>query len=254
MLTIVVPTGGRGEFLVRMLRYAAHLRFPWTIIIADDGSEVDRQATARMVQEFSGALSLVHQQYPQKIELVAKIGRALDVVKTPFAVLGADDDFFLPQGLHAAVDWLQKNPDYSLAHGSAVVFHLKSGLVHGELELVAPYRAARLRTTDSHRAVKISSQAILDHVVLRGRTEHLCYNWQTAAGLKLDLRFGEIVPSALSVIQGKVKLLPCFFMARQGHDLRVSESYAGKELKWVSNPTWVEQDAAHPRLFVSAFG
>ncbi len=178
------------------------------------------------------------------MDLVEKIGRALDSVRTPFAVLGADDDFFSREGLEAAAAWLQAHEDFSIAHGPSVVFHLRDALVHGELENIVPYRQSsnELATASERLLYHLDNYATTWYSV--ERTSGLREHWQSAAKLQIDLRFGEFLPSCLSVIEGKSKCLQSFYMARQGHALRVSVDGAGKEFEWVSGPTWSKQYSA----------
>ena len=47
---------------------------------------------------------------------------------------------------------------------------------------------------------------------------------------------GELLPSCLSVVQGKVKELDCFYLARQVHNERYLLPHA---FDWITNPTWL---------------
>ncbi len=241
LLSIVLPTGGRAAFLARWLRYAAETGFPWPLIIVDDGGSESIEESRALTERYSRTLKLELITHEQHVDLVEKIGSALDSVRTPYAVLGADDDFFSAEGLTAAVDWLRTHDSYSIAHGSSVVFHLKDALVHAELENIVPYRQSTLeQNTASERLIShLDDYATTWYSV--ERTHNLRRHWQSAAKLRVDLRFGEFLPSCLSVIEGKTKCLPGFYMARQGHALRVSVDDAGKEFEWVSGPKWSEQ-------------
>ena len=230
LLTIVVPTGRRPEFLARWLRYAAEVAFPWLLIIVDDGGGDSIRETKVLIEQFSKKLKLELIAHENRVDLVEKIGNALDSVRTPFAVLGVDDDFFTPEGLQAAVAWLQAHDDYSIAHGSSVVFHLNDALVHGELENMVPYKQSTCEqgTAAERLLYHLDSFATTWYSV--ERTNKLREHWQSAAPAR-RLAIRELLPSCLSIIDGKSKRLPAFYMARQGHALRVSADTAGKEFE-----------------------
>jgi hypothetical protein len=71
------------------------------------------------------------------------------------------------------------------------------------------------------------------------RTGQLRQNFLKRVASRTDLAFGELLPSGLSLIQGKAKKLDGLYMARQ--------NFAAKEYEftdafdWVATPGWAEQ-------------
>lgn len=241
LLTILIPTGERPHFLARLLRYASSVSFPWSIVLVDDASAASRDATSRLVKQFQSDLQLRCILLDTKKPLIRKIADALSEVQTPYTVLGADDDFFSRSGLQAALNWLSEHDDYSIVHGNAVVFHLGDELVHGPIKSVVRYRQLSNEHASASERLQTHWENYSTTWYSLERTAQLSRNWHKAAELDLDLRFGEFLPSTLSILQGKAKALSAFYFARQGHSLRVSAGDALKEFEWISSSTWASQ-------------
>ncbi len=58
LLTIVVPTGRRPDFLGRWLHYAAEVAFPWLLIIVDDGGEDSIRESRGLIDRYGKKLKL----------------------------------------------------------------------------------------------------------------------------------------------------------------------------------------------------
>lgn len=243
MPALVVPIYSRKKFLFRLLTYLSREAWKGEIYLADD-SAPDLMAERRaMIQEFKTRLHLVHVVYDVRLELVEKIARALNVVDSPYSLIGSDDDFFILHRLKDAVEFLQAHPDYSVVHGEAVLVGLKSGSAHGEIAWVSPYPQRTIdQISGSQRLMNHLNQYSTTWYSLQ-RTEQLRKNWQQAAELNLDVYFGELLSSCLSIIQGKAKKLDGLYMVRQGHEdmTSVKEGRRHDVFDWVTDPGWLGQ-------------
>jgi glycosyltransferase domain-containing protein len=240
MLSIVIPTRNRGLFLHRLLSYCKGQDLQEPILIADSSDENHQSHVKEAVDAVAGHLNIQAKYYDPKLGLAAKLGYIFELVRTDLVVLGADDDFFTIRGLRQAAGFLQQNPEYSLAHGRAVTFELRPGPVYGSRLAVANY---------SQRSVEKSTAAdrLVDHLAHYSttwysvhRTAHLRENMRAVAELDMEpVSFSELLPSCLSVIQGKVKKLEVLFAVRQVHidtERRVPDPF-----DWIANPSWAGQ-------------
>ena len=238
MLTLVLPTKNRADFLIRLLTYYNERRLAFHLVVADSSDHEQVEQTRRAVKALEQGLNLDHRVYPPEIGVFDKMCEAVNCVETPYAVLGADDDFFVPSALGEAVQFLQDNPDYSVAHGEAAVINLgPEATAYGHIAGVGRYNQ---RTID----LATGSKRLVDH--LRNfsttwysvhRTEQLRRNFQKVAAPGLDYGFGELLPSCLSLIQGKSKKLDGLYMVRQVHSAQTAPNH-GDFFDWVADPTW----------------
>lgn len=112
-LTIVIPTFGRPEKAIRALTYWAGRGFR---VLMLDGSQ-----TALSVPEAARDdpnMTYLHMPVP----LTERLGFAANAIETDYATMGGDDDFFLPSGLLASIEFLDEHPDYVACGGQALGF------------------------------------------------------------------------------------------------------------------------------------
>ncbi|MGB6799660.1 MAG: TIGR00180 family glycosyltransferase [Xanthobacteraceae bacterium] len=163
-LTIVLPLKGRHLFTLRYLWYANEARLPYRFIIAD--GQVN-EVMARHLENSREAfphLDIDYVRYPDDANysrFFAKMTVAMSRVRTPYAMLGDNDDFLGVDGIEQALDFLEANADYVCACGRVAGFMVYSkfgnpkGAVHGRLnhlymasnpnDAAAPMAADRLR-------------------------------------------------------------------------------------------------------------
>lgn len=116
-LTVVVPLKGRHFFTLRLLCHASNL--PYRFLLADgmvNGDLVDAVSKYRNVE---------HVRYPDDksySDYWNKMADAFSRVKTPYAQYLDNDDFVIQSGTDAALNFLDKNPDYVCARGRSVEF------------------------------------------------------------------------------------------------------------------------------------
>ena len=135
MITLLVPTMNRSDFLIRLLCYYRDLEFQGCIYVGDSSQEFHATRTKRAINAFDRQLHIVYCKYPDRNNAEC-IRDLLALVSTPYAVLLADDDFLVPDSMEQCVMFLESHPEYSAAHGVAVLFHLESSGAHGPLKWV----------------------------------------------------------------------------------------------------------------------
>ena len=122
-LTILLAVKDRVPFTKRWLAYAASVRLPYRLMIADGGSDEAAEPVAATAR--AQGLDVEYLRYPfdaTYADYYAKLADALSRVTTPFAVMADNDDMFIPEGLARAVRFLTADPAYVSCCGQFAVF------------------------------------------------------------------------------------------------------------------------------------
>jgi len=208
-LCLVIPTRDRPKLLARLLRYLAAQRFGFPVLVAD-ASKLPFRADVEKAVEASAGLNVTLLKAAHDSHWGLRIVDALSKVSSPYALLCGDDDFVIPEAVDACVDFLERNSDYSLAHGLTAVVQTLKGRT-----LTLPYRQ---RSVEHLRA----DERVRDHLTNYAPTAYsvhrrgdLIRNLQASFDRSPDYELGELLPSTLSVIQGRTRCLGRLFMVRQ---------------------------------------
>jgi glycosyltransferase domain-containing protein len=236
-LTMVIPTRNRSDYLERLLFYYFSIGFEHKIIISDSSEKDHLIHNKNTIQKVNSKLKITHEIYDEKIELKNKVFPSLSHVETSYTVLGADDDFFVPKSLDSAVDFLENNPDYSTVSGESLSFCLDSQCSHGKITFLGEYPRTTIDDDDmSCRLIKhLSNYAPTWYSV--HRTNSLINYWNILQNYPGDIVFFELLPSCLSIIDGKAKKMDCLYMVSQA-DANKSYTPLNSKLDWISNPDW----------------
>ena len=117
-LTVVIPTISRPEFVKRQITFWSQFDAQVRIL--------DGAATAIDLSQFGqipGNVQYFHE--PQKFN--ERLSNAWKHVDTEFACLLPDDEFFLPSGLIASLEHLDKNPTVTGCVGKVLMFFVDQG-------------------------------------------------------------------------------------------------------------------------------
>jgi len=232
MISIIVPTMNRSDFLIRLLRYYEDTEFDGYIFIADGSSPDHVERTKRVIESLRGKFTIVYKEYPG-VSPAECMKRMLDDVTTPYAAFCGDDDFLVPRGLNACINFLNEHPDYAFAHGAGVNIALDYKGSYGKITDCSCYSRDEMESE--------SAAERLDYYLRKGhitsfsvfRSEHLKQGFQVSYALK-DVIFGsELIPCCHAILLGKSKRLDCFHVVRTGHVRQVA-SLSGFD--WIANP------------------
>jgi len=241
----------RAPFTQRWLAYAASVRLPYKILIADGGSDV---ATAQMASESRArGLDIEYVRYPfdaTYADYYAKLADALSRVTTPFAVMADNDDLFIPDGLAGAVKFLSDHPSYVACGGQCAVFWVSGGrpaaadTVYGDsLEWKC--------TSHLHSDVaETARQRLIDHAL---NFSDVFYSVHRTPALReafamvrdvspRDLFLMEQVVAFQTAIAGKCRQLDHLYIARQqdspGSSGGTHQEQFGDWFERMLQPTW----------------
>ncbi|SVC44256.1 uncharacterized protein METZ01_LOCUS297110, partial [marine metagenome] len=101
-LTVIVPSRGRPDYLLRQIRYWSSS--PARLIIVD-GSNRPLSGRIRSAVETHPRIDYIH----DLSSFADRLCLAGGLIETPYAVMLGDDEFHLPAGLSASVETLKKN-------------------------------------------------------------------------------------------------------------------------------------------------
>lgn len=213
-LTVLIPTFNRPQYLKRLLRYCSEMKVDYQIIIADSSSEENKKTNQKSVSLFPDLKILYLNSYPEQVFIFKKCADALNQVNAKYCIFCADDDFFIPEGINQSVDFLEENPDFTVAHGYTLSFWIdeKRRKVYwikynSDFSIIQNDPKQRLSEHLSHY-----NQATFYDV---HRTDFMKMIFEETLKYIDDNRFGELLPSMLDLIYGKMKHLNVFYGARQ---------------------------------------
>ena len=123
-LTVVLPLKDRVSFTERWFGYAQRVRLPFKVLVADGSGD---ESAAALLGDRSRYPHVDYEyvRYPYDAaysDYYAKLVDALSRVRTTYAVLADNDDFFVPEVLRRATGFLASHPDYVACGGQCVPF------------------------------------------------------------------------------------------------------------------------------------
>ena len=249
MITLLVPTMNRPDFVVRLLRYYDSLNFKHSILIGDSSNHEEFEKTNHVVDELNGRLNVEHFYYPDLTNYAVSY-KLIQKVTTPYSAFLPDDDFLVPNSIEKLISFMEKHPDYSCAWGKTTIFSLKDQGVHGQISAMGPNNEA----TDYSIENNLAKERLLEHIskytsVFIGVCRTQMFKIALRNSLKMNetgnksnntwwtaQAFGELSTSFSLVAQGKVKSINCLYWVRQSHDQR----YLFNDIfDWITSSNWL---------------
>jgi glycosyltransferase domain-containing protein len=244
MLTILIVTKNRTDFLKRLLNYYVVRNCKYSIAVADSSNRENAKQAEAVVGAVGDKIRVSYAKYDENLNHAACIQKLSETVRTPYITQCPDDDFLVPEGLEKSIDFLNSNPEYSAAHGIGIVLTLKTDGPYGQIDRIGKYRQpALLETTASARIMEhLSRYSVALFSVHRADIWRQMY--KNVHLIKDESFRGELLPACLSVIYGKMKEIDSFYLVRQVHNRRhtlVSSYLWGDTPEWASSyQTFVE--------------
>jgi len=146
---------------------------------------------------------------------LSKLRSVLRTIDSEYCVICGDDDFIVPNAMDRCVEFLEINPDYAVAHG-----HLRSVF---PLELKKRYRTRLWTCQRAQRTIDSpwprirleehlsSCEATFYSVHRRSQLTAII---EAAVSKTRDHVLGELLPTCLTAIRGKVKRLDVLYGVR----------------------------------------
>lgn len=213
--TLVIPTYNRPEELGRLLRFLAHQKAGFTVLVLDSSRPEIKERNA--AQAGGLALDLRIERFDPAMPPWEKFWHGAQLVGTDYASLCADDDLLLASSIAPLVHFLDAHPEYSLAHGWYFSFYLTSAL--GLTRVV--YRGPPIDEDDPLARL----HHLLKHYEALTYGVHRTSVLQKALGQVRGLQSmlgRELLGGAIAVAYGKAARLPLLYI---GRSLGPSEAY-----------------------------
>lgn len=214
-MSILIITYNRYQKLLRLLRYIDFIGMPYKTYILDSSSDemnIDRKEFNDLLKKHN----IDYVKFDSKINPTIKISNGLDKVNTDYVLVWGDDDMIVVNHLEKCINFLDRNPDYSIVHGENAAF--------GVSKIIGKPSIGCNRYPQKSIEFDSASERLIDHLkeytttcYSVHRTRDMQKNYRLSAELGFGYEFGEIFPSFLSLIQGKTKLLDGLFYLREAH-------------------------------------
>jgi len=219
-INIVIPTYNRPDYLKRILSYYKSNEEDYQFVIADSSSEENIKKNKDIISSCSEYDILYPRQYPSEMNMFYKLADALHYTKEDYCVICADDDFITPSGIKKSVQFLEKNPDFSCAHGNYIGFYTKTNN-HGKKEFYwnPTYISDSITSSkpEERLYIHLSTYAVATFYAVH-QTPFLKMIFDDTiryTDAEDDGQFGEILPSMLTLVHGKMKRLDGLYCARE---------------------------------------
>ncbi|MBU0536363.1 MAG: TIGR00180 family glycosyltransferase [Nanoarchaeota archaeon] len=219
--TLIVPTYNRPDYLERVLSYFQKKGVESRIIIADSSLPRYKKRNEEVIKKIG-----IHVDYlgdfDYKIHPHRKLAFTINKVKTKYCVMCADDDFIVPKTIEKSIRFLDKNPDYTCCHGRYVLFDINEDRCSWN-DL---YPSESIISSDPKIRLKTHIKYYCPTYYAVFRTEFINRIFKESTHYINQGLLGEILPSMLTVVYGKIKRLPLLYCAR---DLNAAPKTAGKK-------------------------
>jgi glycosyltransferase domain-containing protein len=210
MITILIFSYNRHHYLRRAIKYWS--LSPWPVIISDGSDEpLSCDMPAQVTYLYRHGIS----QQNRLMELA-------QLASTPYAVLAPDDDFHAFEGIRNSLEFLEKNPDYSMVQGLYGNFRIEKTQNHKSILLNPAYQYASKYAFDDanpeKRIIGAMTGPVMHYIYAVTRTETLRNTLGVLNGVEdIAVSAFEISFILSSLAQGKYRTLPIFYAAREFH-------------------------------------
>lgn len=221
MITLIIPTKNRPEFLIPLLRYYADSGFKGKILIGESSDSSYLEKNAQGIEALRGKLDVEQVPCPDMTP-GACLEKLSGMVMTPYCAYLGDDDFLAVSGLESCAQFLDSHPDYAAANGKSYI-----------IELEGTAGAQRIRRLRHYKQIELNQdlswQRLRAYFQFRGSSILFCVfrtlvfstTYKGASQMKVLEKANtikdELLPACLSALAGKVKNLGCLHMIRRVH-------------------------------------
>ncbi len=216
-VSIIIITHNRLNYLGRILDYYRDSENDFQIIVADSSSEENKIKNKEIISSFLDLNILYLNHYSENITPRQQVAEASSHVESKYCLLCNDDDFITPDGIRQSLDFLENNPDFTVAHGYYASFYLKTKKNGRKQFCLAPAPSFESITFPEPQLRLIKHLSEYSMVTGFGVYRADFFKMIFGEMLKFtnDERFGELLPSMLALIYGKMKRLDLLYAVRE---------------------------------------
>lgn len=234
---IYIPTLNKPEFIIRQIKYYASRNSPHAVYIGDDSNEENAEILRKGLEKFKDKLDIHYFHGQEPITQAECQLNLISNIKEKYAIFSGDDDFLVPNSLTKCAEFLEKNPDFSLASGLAISFNLDRPGPYGDIASMSDYR--RPEVLEEKATERLFNYLGHYHVTLFSvaRKEDLKKDWELSLKAQERSFQTEVMQGCLAIVRGKSKTLDHLSIIRQMHDTRQA---APDIFDWITRPNWAE--------------
>ena len=214
-LSVVITSFNRPNFLLRAVKFLLSYKLPIQLIILDSSSKkIENIEFNNLVTEYN----IIVKKFDTDIFVTEKIARGCDFINTDYSVICPDDDFFSTASLLKCVDFLDVNPDYSSAHGLHFCHTSYEKTIKNGFNLFQLYYKGKsiIDEKSSDRINKyLTGESHYHPFYAVHKTKDFKLIWKNINLFVDDWSLSEYFPSCLSLILGKMKILPILYASRE---------------------------------------
>jgi len=226
MCTLIIPTYNRPECLSRVLKYSLLSKSITSIIVADSSFTDVKNNNKEIISNLFDNRIIYKDEYNPNINPYVKFTDALSCVESKYVVFCADDDFISLTGIDICIDFLNFNSDYVAAQGTIIEFCIDSKF---------NLRIYKNRNTEESIDSIDSSIRLYNHlskyltptIYAVHKTDILKKSFSYIMDYTDDGRFGELLPSMVTVIHGKFKIFPFAYSFRESNMISGGQTSEG---------------------------
>ena len=136
MVSILIPTLNRPEFLYRALKYYRKVGFEGVFYIGDSSDRDNASKNLLNIDKMRESLNIDYKYYEKdRYDVALVLKDQIERAKTPYIAICCDDDFLNVNGVRKCAKFLENNADYVSARGIRLNFSLKEiNEVYGEID------------------------------------------------------------------------------------------------------------------------
>lgn len=241
-VTMVIPTFNRCHFLLRLLSFYRSYNFPARILVLDSSSNQNKEINRRTISSFAD-LNISHFDHYCSLDSdpCTKTIDAINYIDTRYTVICADDDLVAPNGIKQSVNFLEKNPDFTIAHGYYISFYVRTDerkMQRFYWTPIYPFKSITFPDAKTRLNFHLSNYYPTFYAI--HRTNFLNMIFEETLKYTDDIRFSELLPSMITSIYGKMKRLDVFYAARENIPDSSSRTY-GRFRDFITAETWDEK-------------
>ena len=235
MFSILIPTINRPEFIIRYIDYLELSNFQGELLIGDSSDIFEFNKTLNHIKDNTFSFKIIHQSHPNKMHYEV-IRELLPYISMPFSLFMCDDDFIIVETLNKAIDFLNKNLDYSAVGGRGIMCYTSYNDNCFKINYLHKIDFNNILEDTSierlHNLIHSKHNVIAYSI---SRTKDLILRWPISDLFDEKTLAIEILPCLTIPIQGKLFVLEDLFVIRTNHSKRIM---LPSKFNMILDPKW----------------
>jgi glycosyltransferase domain-containing protein len=220
MISILIPTLNRPEFVIRYIDYLRFSNFKGELLIGDSSNNENYDLTHNYIVNNNFSFKILQKNYPGKMHFEV-IRDLLPYISMPYSIYMCDDDFLVINTLEKCAEFLSKNLEYSAVGGKGIMCN--TNYINGIFEIQQVYEISFYNLLDDSPLERLEKLTRKYNVIAYSlvRTEDFIQKWPISIEFNEKELSIELLPCFVSAIQGKILFLDDLFIIRTNHEKRI---------------------------------